>query len=544
LRCGFDVRCKAEDLVMTRLGFTASKLFSIACLFVASLCAAVEPGVAAEVLINGNLETGAGIPSWTINTFLSDSPTTAVPNVYEHNDGSNNPAVAGLGIVLHPQVGNTGIYTGQDRRVNFVMEQTYTGAAVGLVAGRTFTFSGDVALQHGYSGVVENLTPLYPIADYNSNFVVDTADYTVWRDNLNQEVILPNEGPTPGIVDQEDYTEWKNRFGQMGHGAIPSPTVTKFEMEFLDDNNNLLGAATPWDLRDGEGLDAYRTGIDKVTMLAPANSRKVRVRVSALDMQDNCCDGGQDVLFDNFILNDGAQGTGNRLGNGDLNTPGAPVGWTLVEGPVVNNVTADSAAFIGFANRKVEDTTPPIDAAGTPTGSQGLWLRPFVNATQFEPDIADVFATLSQTVPANPGAEYDFSAWTAWEAGYSGGLPNTTTQTFLRIEFLNGSTVIGTQNLDLKAAGMLNDEAGGLEFDDWKQFTVSATAPLNTTNVRVSAGATGMYNTTGAQSAFFDEFSLIETLAGAGGFAAVPEPSTIVLLGVAICFWGRRSRRI
>lgn len=536
---------------MNCIGITPLKSFSIACLFATMFCVGSQVGSAAEVLVNGNLETGAGIPNWTVNTFLSDSPATAVPNVFEHNDGSNNPAVAGLGIVLHPQVGNQGIYAGQDRRVNYVMEQVYTGAAVSLVAGRTFTFSGDVLLQHGYSGVVDNLTPLYPRADYNSNFVVDTADYTVWRDNLNQEVILPNEGPTPGIVDQEDYTEWKNRFGEKGHDAILSPTVTKFEMEFLDDNGVLLGAATPWDLRDGEGLDAYRTGIDKVSMIAPPNSRKVRVRVSALDMQDNCCEGGQDVLFDNFLLSDGAMGTGNRLANGNLNTPGAPVGWTLAEGPTgtvpgpppVNDVPADSAAFIGFANRKVEDTTAPIDPAGNPTGSQGLWLRPFVNATQFEPDLPSVFAILSQTVPGSSGAEYDFSAWTAWEAGFSGGLNNTTTQTFLRIEFLNGATVIGTQNLDLKAAGMVNDEAGGLEFDDWKNFSVSATAPANTTNVRVSAGATGMFSTTGAQSAFFDEFSLIETLAGVGAFAAVPEPSTIVLLGVAICFWGRRSRR-
>lgn len=528
---------------MSCLGITPTKSLSIICLFAVLLCAGAHAGVAAEVLVNGNLETGAGIPSWTVKTYLSDDINTAVPNVFEHNDGANNPVVGGLGIALHPQVGNQGIYTGQDRRVNFVMEQVYTGAAVSLVAGRTFTFKGDAALQRAYSGVVNNLTPLYPIADYSSNFVVDTADYTVWRDNLNQEVILANEGPTPGIVDQEDYTEWKNRFGQKGHDAIPSPTVTKFEMEFLDDNNNVLASATPWDLRNGAGLDAYRTGIDMVTMKAPDNSRKVRVRVSALNMQDNCCDGGQDVSFDNFSLNDGAQGTGNRLGNGDLNIPGAPVGWTLVEGPTVNNVTADSAAFIGFANRKVEDTTPPIDPAGNPTGSQGLWLRPFVNATQFDPDIPDVFATMSQTVAGTAGAQYAFSAWTAWEAGYSGGLNNTTTQTFLKVEFLNGSTVIGTQTLDLKAAGMVNDDAGGLEFDDWKNFTLNATAPANTTNVRVSVGATGMFSTTGAQSAFFDEFSLIETLAGAGGFAAVPEPSAVMLVGVALCFCGRRIRR-
>jgi hypothetical protein len=497
---------------------------------------------AGEVLLNGKLDTGADPPNWTVQTFLSDDLNTAVPNVFEHNDGANNPAVGGLGIVLHAAVGNQGIYAGQDRRVNFVMEQVYTGAAVGLVQGRTFTFKGDVSLQSGYSGVVENLNPLYPIGDYNSNFAVDTADYTAWRDQLGQEVILPNEGPTPGIVDQEDYTEWKNRFGQKGHDAIPSPTVTKFEMEFLDANNVVLGSATPWDLRDGEGLDGYRTGIDKVMGTAPTGSAKVRVRVSALDMQDNCCTGGQDVLFDNFSLVDSAT-PNNRLMNGELNTPGAPVGWTLDEGPTVNAIVADSAAFIGFANRRIEDTTPPVDPAGVLTGPQGLWLRPYVNVTQFDPDIDSVYATLSQVVPGTPGAEYAFSGYSAWETGYSGGLPNTTTQTFMKIEFLNGTTVIDTELLDLKAAGQINDDAGNVEPDDWRQFTVNGTAPAGTTNVRVSAGATGMFATDGAQSAFFDEFSLIETLAGAGGLAAVPEPASLVLVAVALCFCGRGRRR-
>ena len=166
-----------------------------------------------------------------------------------------------------------------------------------------------------------------------------------------------------------------------------------------------------------------------------------------------------------------------------------------------------------------------------------------MNETQFDPDIPDVFATLSQVVPGTAGATYDFSAWSAWEAGYCGGLFNTETVTFLKVEFLNGTNVIGTQMLDLKTAGQINDDAGNLEPDDWRQFTLNALAPAGTTNVRVSAGATGMYNSgLGAQSAFFDEFSLIETLPGAGGLAAVPEPATIVLVGIVLCFFGRGRR--
>ena len=494
--------------------------------------------LAGDVLVNGNLETGVAPAGWSINTFLSDDPDTAIPNAVEHNDGANNPPVQGLGLLIHPQVGDQGIYAGQDKKINFVLEQTFNAA----IAGRTYTFKGDAFLQDGYSGIVENLDPLNPIGDYNEDFAVNAADYTRWRDNLGTDIALPHEGPTPGMVTAEDYTEWKSKFGQHGHPAGPSPTQTTYEIEFLDNNDALIGTTTKYDLRSDPTTLGWRTS-DSVSALAPAGVRKVRVRVAALDMQDNCCAHGQDVMFDNFSLMDGVV-TLNRLTNGNLNTPGDPVGWTLVEGPTVDQgmgpVTADSAAFIGFANRKVASTTPnptpPPDFTSVATGSQGLWLRPFVNATQFEPDIPSVDAVMSQIVAGTPGAQYDFSAWSAWEPGYSGGLNNTSTVTFIKIEFLNGTDVIGTQMLNLKDAGQINDDAGGVEYDDWRQFTVSGTAPALTTNVRVSLGATGMFDIALgiSESAFFDEMSLIETLPGAGSLAAVPEPASVVLLGIAV----------
>jgi hypothetical protein len=127
--------------------------------------------------------------------------------------------------------------------------------------------------------------------------------------------------------------------------------------------------------------------------------------------------------------------------------------------------------------------------------------------------------------------------------------------TFLRIEFLNdASSVIGTQTLDLVAAGMVNDDnsgpnpnGGNIEPDDWRQFSLNAVAPAGTAGVRVSAGAEGMFDSAlGFQSAFFDDFSLMETLPGAGGVAGVPEPSCIVLLAIALgiaCGVRRPGRR-
>ncbi|MEM8864247.1 MAG: PEP-CTERM sorting domain-containing protein, partial [Planctomycetota bacterium] len=62
--------------------------------------------------------------------------------------------------------------------------------------------------------------------DYNNDGTVDVADYTVWRDNLNETLTLPND-TTPGAVTVADYTVWKTNFGNFALGAIttvPEPT--------------------------------------------------------------------------------------------------------------------------------------------------------------------------------------------------------------------------------------------------------------------------------------------------------------------------------
>jgi len=60
--------------------------------------------------------------------------------------------------------------------------------------------------------------------DYNLDGIVDAADYTVWRDNL--------DGDRPWILweDQTDYRTWKDHFGESiasGSGAdhVPEPTT-------------------------------------------------------------------------------------------------------------------------------------------------------------------------------------------------------------------------------------------------------------------------------------------------------------------------------
>jgi len=73
-----------------------------------------------------------------------------------------------------------------------------------------------VALSDVASLTVEQLD-----GDYNQNGVVDSADYTVWRDNLGANITLPNEDPTqtPGWVTVDDYAVWKSNFGLTAGGG-------------------------------------------------------------------------------------------------------------------------------------------------------------------------------------------------------------------------------------------------------------------------------------------------------------------------------------
>jgi hypothetical protein len=270
-------------------------------------------------------------------------------------------------------------------------------------------------------------------------------------------------------------------------GTVPSPTETIFEVAFLNASNQVIGTPTVLDLRTATTTPDLWESHTLVTPVSPVGTTNVRVTAAATNIVDNF--GGQQLDFDNFKLVRGTQ-TIDRLTNGDLNLPGSPAFWTLTESPF----GTDNSSFIDFAHHPTDDF---------PTG-QGLWVRAFEGGD----------ALLEQTVPAVAGGDYTFSAWTVWEAGYSGdsdAFPGTTTDSFLELAFLDASSaVIGTPNiLDLDAAGMNNDDEGNIELEDWRQFSINATAPAGAASVRVGVRTTGLFNSgINPQSAFFDEFSL------------------------------------
>jgi hypothetical protein len=293
-----------------------------------------------------------------------------------------------------------------------------------------------------------------------------------------------NDGYSGGVEILDDFSP---------SGPIPSPTQTTFELAFLDTSGAVIGTPSVVELRSEELMPPFEPQMNDgfwrqqgVSAVAPTGTARVRVTAAAKDMVDNT--GFQNAYLDNFSLIRSDLPTTDFLMNGNLNMVGPPNGYTLMESPE----GADTASFRDFANH-------------TEGGQQGLWLRAFENGD----------AIMSQTVPGMPGGEYDFSAWSRWEINYSGGVVDTTTETFLRMEFLDAANaVIGTPlSLRLETA-----EEPQIPDSEWREVSLQGTAPANTANVRVSVGATGMFSNVGpTQSAFFDDLSLDLAVIGVPG---------------------------
>lgn len=88
--------------------------------------------------------------------------------------------------------------------------------ATGQVVGYAYENQLGQAIAAGDVG-----TPPAVPGDYNSDGIVNAADYTVWRDHLGQTFSLPNrDGTNSGAINTADYTFWVNHFGQhSGAGA-------------------------------------------------------------------------------------------------------------------------------------------------------------------------------------------------------------------------------------------------------------------------------------------------------------------------------------
>jgi hypothetical protein len=273
----------------------------------------------------------------------------------------------------------------------------------------------------------------------------------------------------------------------------PSPTDTTMMLEFLDSGGAAIGGSTVT-------LDVKADRIAQIGLplandnnwyqhtlsgAAPTGTASIRVTSSMIDGVFNT-DPQQSAFVDDFSLRrSGASGT-ELLTNAGLDDTVGVTEWTVTRAP--NNFTGDIVAQ-GFANH-------------TPGGTGGLWIKPFATETA----VGSIL--ISQTVPGVENGNYTFSAWNRLEANFL----DPPAETIIKIEFLDDEEmVLDSEMLDVRDAGQLLD---GM----WRQFSLNATAPVGTVDVRVIAGANMMMNNPAnegqQQSAFFDD--LVLELAAAG----------------------------
>jgi hypothetical protein len=268
-------------------------------------------------------------------------------------------------------------------------------------------------------------------------------------------------------------------------------------------------------------------------------------------------DNFQSAFFNDFSLTRSGDPGTLLLNNGDLNLgiPNALDFWNQAENPVTRDEILRTA---GFANH-------------TPTGSLGVWYSSFFGAhAEYEPDPVD--GSISQTVEAVAGGVYNFSGWSRFEGGYSGGVDiicasscggpapgmglyaglASPTETEIKIEFLDISqNVISSSVIDVEAARKLQQGAGVANDNVWRQHTfTNAVAPAGTEFVRLSATMTdGVFNqdvggALGNQSLFFDDFTLDGPAGLIALFATVPEPTSLALVVLGLAAMGlRRGKR-
>lgn len=246
----------------------------------------------------------------------------------------------------------------------------------------------------------------------------------------------------------------------------------------------------------------------------------------------------------------------NLLTNGDLNLldedgnpdPGLyyslPVGWSIETDPCSYSPCA-IVRYPGYPASFAEHTNP--GGAGT----NGIVFNSTEGDFPGFPDVIFVDADLSQTVAGTPGQEYKMTGYAYFEGGYAGGVDTidplsgasraglpSLTDTFFALEFLDGlNTVLpGSVEIELRAAGQVNNPDVTEATRNWMQHTLIGTAPAGTVSVRVRASMVdGEFNVDlPHQAAWVDDFSLM----------AIPEPATwlLGLLSLAMIGAVRRTR--
>jgi hypothetical protein len=208
-----------------------------------------------------------------------------------------------------------------------------------------------------------------------------------------------------------------------------------------------------------------------------------------------------------------------------------PDNWTSVGTRAISGPYADelsSEPWAGPAPTPV--TTDGLLNGPSPDGCGGPDCAVFFKAFTGNSTDGAMTAHLYQDVPVTPGQEYVLTGWAGAESNL------LASDAVFALDFYDGiGGLLSSTTADLYALGLF--VPNGEPFN-YKQFSVSAIAPANTSFVRARVSLIdGLFNPQGGGQAFVvDDFTLDTT--------QVPEPATGALVGLGLAFLARkRSRR-
>ncbi|QDU88931.1 CotH protein [Pirellulimonas nuda] len=158
---------------------------------------------APEFLVDSVRQHGGELDSAAVVTF--ENPNAAVQGtIYYTTDGTDPRLIGGS--------------------VNSASASVFAGA-VQLPGGET-TVKARILRDGQWSALTDATfsVPLAENADFNGDGFVDSADYTVWRDNLGVSggAGLQGDANYDGVVDSGDYQVWRAQFGSAAAVALPA----------------------------------------------------------------------------------------------------------------------------------------------------------------------------------------------------------------------------------------------------------------------------------------------------------------------------------